>query len=672
MNNNHLCRTRLAMAVASITALTGLSLPASAVQLDFENPDWSGRLDTTLSVGALFRTESQDSMLAATGDVVDMATKGYGSQINKNDANNNYDTGLASLVYKITPELDLSWKGKYGMFLRGTAFYDQVIMGGGHDGGQLIKAAGYPGAMGFTRYATYSDYANNGTGDDFSGDAERYAGQRARLLDAYVWGNFDMFERPLNVRLGQQVINWGEALFMQNGVNTANYFDLNALRLPGSEIKEALLPLDSVYFSYGLTFNATVEAFYQFEWKNSEDAPSGTYFSTHDGFPGKGADNVIVDGRVVALSAVQAGAIPSPGLLEPGFANYTASNYGSDYQYEATQVTVNRIRDKEASDSGQFGLAYRYFAEGLNGTEFALYYTRTHARTPVVGSSLNNLENGKGGGVTEMARTIDTAEYQMAYVEDQDMFGASFNTSVGNMSLAGELAYRPKRAIINEGGDNLISALAGVAGQSALQGQDVAIGDLTGHCVRAEMGGSCLSADTLVQDGHLYYFYDEVESYNGSLVSIFNFGPTFGADGLIALLELGVEHIEGLENPDLEYNSTAAILDSEAQILSPDDPNRYYMDPTSWGYRAVLKADYSNVFAGVSMSPSVRFAHDVNGNSPIGGNFMEDRKAATLGVSFLYLNNLEVAMSATTFWGAKYSNKLADRNNASVSVKYSF
>ena len=49
-----------------------------------------------------------------------------------------------------------------------------------------------------------------------------------------------------------------------------------------------------------------------------------------------------------------------------------------------------------------------------------------------------------------------------------------------------------------------------------------------------------------------------------------------------------------------------------------------------------------------------------------------DRKAATLGVSFLYLNNLEVAMSGTTFWGAKYSNKLADRNNASVSVKYSF
>ena len=159
MNNNHLRKTRLAMAVASITALTGLSLPASAVQLDFENPDWSGRLDTTLSVGALFRTEGQDSMLAATGDVVDMTKAGYGSQINKNDANNNYDTGLASLVYKITPELDLSWQGKYGMFLRGTAFYDQVIMGGDHNGGVLNASAPYVPGNGFSRYATYSDYA---------------------------------------------------------------------------------------------------------------------------------------------------------------------------------------------------------------------------------------------------------------------------------------------------------------------------------------------------------------------------------------------------------------------------------------------------------------------------------------------------------------------------------
>lgn len=671
MNNKHLRKNRLAMAVASVTALTGLSLPASAVQLQFDNPDWQGRVDTTVSVGALFRTESQDPMLAATEDVVAMSQKGYGSQINKNDANNNFDTGLASLVYKITPEMDLSWQGKYGMFVRGTAFYDQQIMGGGHDGGQLDPIFPPDGSTGINRYASYSDYANNGVGDDFTSDAERYAGQRARLLDAYVWGNFDLFERPLNVRLGQQVINWGEALFMQNGVNTANYFDLNALRIPGSEVKEALLPLDSLYFSYGLTFNSTIEAFYQFEWKNSEDAPVGTYYSTHDAFPGEGADNVIVDGRVVAASA------GNPALAD-AFAQYTIATYGQGdaYGYEQTQVTVDRIRDEDAKDGGQFGLAYRYFAEGLNGTEFALYYTRTHSRTPIVGSRLQQLNTENPGDPAAyaggIASTIDNAQYQMVYVEDQDMFGGSFNTSFGNMSLAGEIAYRPNRAIINEGGDNLISALAGAAAApAAIPGMGPTIGSLTNHCVRAEVGGSCLDSSTEVEAGKMYYFYDEVDSYNGSLLSIFNFGPALRTDGLVGLLELGVEHIDGLENPDLNYNSTAMILDEEAIALG-DDPEDYAMDTTSWGYRAVLKADYNNVFAGISMSPSIRFAHDVEGNSPIAGNFMEDRKAATLGVNFVYLNNLEVAMSGTTFWGAKYSNKLADRNNASVSVKYSF
>ena len=81
MNNNPLRKTRLAMAVAGAAALTSLSIPASAVQLQFDNPDWSGRLDTALSVGALFRTEGQDRMLAATGEVVDMTLNGYGSQI---------------------------------------------------------------------------------------------------------------------------------------------------------------------------------------------------------------------------------------------------------------------------------------------------------------------------------------------------------------------------------------------------------------------------------------------------------------------------------------------------------------------------------------------------------------------------------------------------------------
>jgi hypothetical protein len=51
------------------------------------------------------------------------------------------------------------------------------------------------------------------------------------------------------------VLNWGENLFIQNGVNVISPFDVTALRRPGSEIREALLPVGMVYANLGLTYN---------------------------------------------------------------------------------------------------------------------------------------------------------------------------------------------------------------------------------------------------------------------------------------------------------------------------------------------------------------------------------------------------------------------------------
>ena len=675
MHTRPMSQVRLLQVLIAAGVMTVSISPARAVQLEFDNPDLTGSLDTNISVGALWRTEGRDTKLEADEDVIHMAQRGYSTQLNKNDANNNFDPGLASMVTKVTPELEITWQNTYGLQVSGTQFYDSVVMNGGHDGG-IMNPAPPSVDNGFTRYADYSQYPNNGIGSDFSEDGRRYGGDFGRMLDAYVWGNFNLGEMPLNVRLGQQVINWGEAAFIQGGINTVNYFDLNSLRLPGSEIKEALLPLDSLFFNLGLTMNLSMEAFYQFEWKNNFAAPAGTYWSTHDAFPGEGSDNVIIDGRLVAARA------NAPGL-ENAFANYTQSTYGtsgSAYPYEQTQVTVDRLPDDEAKDGGQFGLGFRYFAQQLNGTEFGLYYTRTHSRLPVVASRIDE----PGAGLqTSVPAWIDNSKYQMVYPEEVDMFGASFNTFIKGVSVAGEVAYRPNQPIINEVGDNLLSSLAGAAGVYSQPGNNRAA--VTDHCVRAEKDGDCLPQGTdgggnygaLLQPGETYYFYDEVETYTGSLVNIFNLGPTWGTDDLTAILELGMEHVAGLNDhnnrgEDLHYNSTAAISESEARIQSPNDVYGTYLDDTSWGYRVAVRASYNNVFAGVSMEPTLRLQHDVDGNSPIGGNFMEDRKAATLGVTFSYLNNLEVGMTATSFWGAGYSNKLNDRNNASMSMSYSF
>ena len=42
------------------------------------------------------------------------------------------------------------------------------------------------------------------------------------LLDAYVWWNFDAGEMPGQLRVGDQVLSWGESTFIQNSINTIN------------------------------------------------------------------------------------------------------------------------------------------------------------------------------------------------------------------------------------------------------------------------------------------------------------------------------------------------------------------------------------------------------------------------------------------------------------------
>lgn len=649
-----------------IVGLMLLPISSHSLEIDVPHDSVSAYLKTNVSLGAMWRVESRSAELAATDDVVQMTQAGYGTQINRNDGNNNFDRGLSSVVAKITPELDLSFGSQYGLKLSGSVFRDFMIMDHRHDGGALeLGSSSYNG---IPRSATFSHYANNGANDRFTRATEKRAGQRARLLDAYVWGDFDVFDRALTVKAGRHVINWGEALFMQNGVNSANYIEAATLRQPGSELREALLPLASISASYDLTDQLTTEAFYQFEWQNTEDVPVGSYYSTHDAFPAEGGANVIVDGRVLATAS------SNPGLAS-AFTGYTNTVYGTDYGFEPSQVTVKRVGDKKARDQGQFGVAFRYFSDALAGTEFGFYYTRTHAKLPVVGARLDTI-NVAAMDAVGAAEMIDDAKYQMAYLNDIDMFGASFNAGVGALALSGEIAFRPKQPIINEVGDNLIAGLAQTSMESSMAGQTPTVGSVTNHCARNKIGGSCLPEDHEISQGETLYFYDTARTYNVSLLGIYDLGALLAADNVMWLTEVGAERIDGLarsrNGETLHYSSTAAIAESEAEVRHPENQHKTYLDRFSWGYKTMLRADYSNLLPTVTVSPSLLFSHDVNGNSPMGGNFMQHRKAATLGVDFTFLNNLTVAAQYTSFWGAGYSNKLRDRDNASLSLKYSF
>ena len=90
-------------------------------------------------------------------------------------------------------------------------------------------------------------------------------------------GSFAVRDSDVQVRLGNQVINWGESIFIQ-GVNQINPIDVPAARRAGAELKEILLPVWAAYANWGFNWGS-VEAFYQLEWNNTSVDACGTYFS---------------------------------------------------------------------------------------------------------------------------------------------------------------------------------------------------------------------------------------------------------------------------------------------------------------------------------------------------------------------------------------------------------
>src|SRR5690606_29803766 len=105
---------------------------------------------------------------------------------------------------------------------------------------------------------------------------------------------------------------------------------------------------------------------------------------------------------------------------------------------------IVRVRkDKEASDSGQFGVAFRWFAPELNNTEFGFYAMNYHSRGPIY----SNIKGGVAVAGQPVTVGIDGAEglggYFFEHPEDIRLYGVSFGTDIGGMSVAGELSYRP-------------------------------------------------------------------------------------------------------------------------------------------------------------------------------------------------------------------------------------
>ena len=442
---------------AAIVSLLAVA-PAQAVEAQFG--EVSITFDTTVSMGASMLTQERNTnfLPEANGGPVDprdnllLGANVLGDGLNAapvpfsgipgpgnnvtytNNANNfdgshnlddgrlNFDRGdLIGANIKATHDLIIGYQN-YRIFARGVGFYD-VIMNDKDVGD------------------------NSQLTDQALGDV----GRNYDLLDLFVSADYTLGDLPVNLRVGKQVINWGESTFIQNGLNVFNPIDVAAIRKPGSEIKEALVPVNSVFASVSFPFQVGLSGWYALDWEPFEIDPAGTPFSGTDvvamgsGIGGNQGYSFVTGGpfsgnrrncdanNTTGTFVVQNGIGPNAALLpvtyvgaasgnnrldcsDSAFVNYSTpfpigqhelirlgqlngsggqADLSDDGYSEGNIGVLRRGEDHQASDGGQFGIKATWFAEDLNGTEFGFYYQNYHSRLPFV--SVNAVPDSNGG-----------------------------------------------------------------------------------------------------------------------------------------------------------------------------------------------------------------------------------------------------------------------------------
>jgi hypothetical protein len=588
--------------IASAVTLA-LAVPAvNAVGLSWG--EWEGSFDSTLSVGASWRMENQDGALIGRGKFGDNGVAGQSFSHNGDDGNLNFHKGdTFSEIFKGVHEFGLTHSSGFGFFVRGTWFYDRKLK----DGDFRYYGTRDPNSRTPAQQLVYgaADYPVNG----FSDAALDQQGSDIQLLDAYIYNTWQFDESSLQVRLGEQVVNWGESTFIQHSISEANPVDITKLRVPGAELKEAFIPVQTLWASLDLTPNVTLEGYVQFEWENVRVDEPGTYFATQD-FLGE-------SGKYIWL----------------GFTLNGADEYN-------VGTAAFRTADKQARDDGQFGVKLGWYAEELGGTEFGFYYINYHNKRPIISARAFDINLGGVTGYLE-------------YIEDIELYGISFNTATDSgLSIAGEVSYRVDEPLQVDDVELLFATLDGLS---------VPVGT-------SQLGVHAAPG----QDISGYRLFDTVQ---GQFTLTNLFGPGLGASQWTGLLEVGFNQIKDMPDPSelrFEAPGTARSGNPNRAGFEGVETNSF-ADDFSWGYRMVVKADYTGVFGAWNVSPRMVFQHDVSGITPAPiSNFVEGRKALALGATFDYLQKWKVDVAYNQYSGGGTANLISDRDFIALTASYSF
>ncbi|MGS0695479.1 DUF1302 domain-containing protein [Shewanella sp. 0m-4] len=676
---NGLNKSTLAL---GIVAALGFGITNQANAVSFNWGEVEGTFDSTWTAGASWRVEGRDwdnqigkvnhpqfdwSGYSAFGN-----TKYSAAEIWAQPGSYSSNGDLADLLYtqgdttaeivKGLHELSLKYKN-FGVFARGMYFYDRKANDGDYG------------------------YSNPLTGKEYDPCEDKKASEvqckDIRLLDAFVYADFDFNDgaNPLSIRVGNQVVSWGESTLIAHGIGVINPVDLNILNAPGAELKEAFRPQGMVWVSLGVTDNLSVEGFYQYDWEPVWVPTPGSFLSTNDfagyggyyqnaqlGFnanPDMDLDFLLSEYNTL-VGMVGSGAVDPADLAKLALA----------YPTKATLVED----PASASDDGQWGIKLGYYAPELGETEFGLYYMNYHSRRPLISGTTANFSEeaigrdlqrlgGKAQSGEAMTRedllALETfSKAQIVYPEDIQLMGVSFNTLLGDTSVAGEIAHRLDEPLQIDDVELLFAAMPQQLANAGLRP------DLDGISQVENYG-----------PGEYAEGFIRLDTTQAQTTFTHLFGPTLGTDNLTMLAEVGGVWIHDMPSHDeLRLNGPGTArsggnpdMPGIIEALHNGPETNPFPTDFAWGYRLVAKADYNNVLGGVNIAPRIIFSHDVDGITPDPMFlFTEGKKSVALGVNFDYQSRWGADISYNTFFGGVgTTNSLADRDYVSFNIKYS-
>jgi hypothetical protein len=728
---------------------------ASALEFEFEN---GSRLNwnTTISVGSSWRAEDPSRWLytRADGSALGMYSAplipgtpvgpkdGLAGNHAAGDGNLNYEKGdRFTTPFKLITDVEYK-KDNWGALLRVKAWYDQALneeevrygsqaneyngvrrgLGPVQPAYRLCTAAESAAWNSSLNCMPVSPVGQNlwprAKLKDDGFEAEQKF-DNVYLLDAYVYGSFAVGSSDLQVRLGNQVVNWGESIFIQ-GVNQINPIDVPAARRAGAELKEILLPVWMAYANWGFNFGS-VEAFYQLKWNNTSVDGCGTYFTATSTLISSDPGSC----RVLTPLGQQLGAV-SNGVLNP--------HLGALPYMGSAGLYVESVKGIEAGDSGQFGVAFRFPVDAID-TEIGLYAMNIHSRLPYTGSyggtaprdlppAINAALRAQGiigtdgygdywtAGTTTRWRAMFPAleanlERQLAalginydfqstvgfwqYPEDIQIFGLSAATNLFGWSTSAEISYQTDVPVQINGNDVLVAGYQGIgpvrdyarevserpAGERRFDGFDQydktqaqvnvvkTFSNILGSqnmVIVGEVGGQWNSMPDYTKGGRRYgrgFMYG-----TGS-------GPDYAPGGSVQGQPTLPAILNGNWCSPTFVGSPVPLPNTSYNPHPIGCKNDGFITDMAWGYRLRVSMDYNNVFnSGVTMTPSVFWSQDVEGIS-MDPAFIEDREVLGLGMKFTYNKQYVFDLNWVDYANNNF-DPLFDRDYYSASFSVTF